>query len=34
MLPNLKARRGGNPLGSKRVSAMPNAFARKYVTFW
>jgi hypothetical protein len=33
-LPNLKAQREGSPLGSKRVSATPNAFARKHVTFW
>jgi hypothetical protein len=32
-LPNLKARRGGSPLGSERASVTPNAFARKHVTF-
>jgi hypothetical protein len=33
MLPNLKVRREGSPLGSKLASATPNAFARKHVTF-
>jgi hypothetical protein len=24
----------GSPLGSKRASGTPNAFARKHMTFW